>query len=318
MLRVPFFLYTGLKNFTRGGYEHAAKSFDQGVMDTSLKGKTCMVTGANQGLGFQISLELAKRGASLYMVCRNKERGLASISKVKEESSNEDVHLLLCDISSLQDVKRMSEEYKATGKPLDVLVNNAGVMVHEPIKSVDNYEINFATNTLGTYAVTRALEPCLKQAAPGSRVIMVSSGGALTSHLEVDDLQGDKMKKNDGTEKYARDKRRQIAMAEYLAAEWKDQGVVCCSMHPGWAETEGVKTSIPGFYKTFKDKMRSVEQGADTAVWLSLCPFEMIEGGGFYLDRKPQAKHLPLAGTKYSTEKVRILVDKLDAMMMNE
>eukprot|EP00890_Picochlorum_soloecismus_P006281 jgi/Picsp_1/6654/NSC_03997-R1_protein len=316
MLRVPFFLYTGLKNFTRGGYEHAAKSFDQSAMDISLKGKTCMVTGANQGLGFQISLELAKRGASLYMVCRNKERGLASLSKVREESSNEDVHLLLCDISSLQDVKRMSEEYKATGKPLDVLVNNAGVMVHEAMKSVDNYELNFATNTLGTYAVTRALEPCLKQAAPGSRVIMVSSGGALTSHLEVDDVEGAKMKKDDGTERYARDKRRQIALAEHLGAEWKDQGIACCSMHPGWAETEGVKTSIPGFYKTFKDKMRSVEQGADTAVWLSLCPYEMIEAGGFYLDRKPRAKHLPLAAHKVTITYMRTIRLHLSAILL--
>lgn len=126
-LRIPFFLYTGLRQFTRAGYERAAAKFteeDQKVFKdpSSLKGKTCMVTGANQGLGYQISLELAKRGGKVYMVCRNKQRGETALEKIKKESENRDVHLLLCDVSSIEDVNRLCEEYRQSGKHLHVLV----------------------------------------------------------------------------------------------------------------------------------------------------------------------------------------------------
>jgi dehydrogenase/reductase SDR family protein 12 len=192
-----------------------------------------------------------------------------------------------------------------------VQINNAGVLIHDGSKSVDGYEINFATNTLGTYALTCGLEPALKASAP-SRVIMVSSGGALTAHLETVDLEGVKIKSKDGSDFYARDKRRQIALAEYFDEEWKNDGVHCCSMHPGWVETEGVKSSIPGFYNAFRSKLRNLEQGADTIVWLSVCPDVDIQGGEFYLDRKVTSKHLFMAGTKYSREDLQKLVRNLN------
>lgn len=124
MLRVPLFLYTGLKHFTKEGYLKAARNFDQQYMiqDSSLQGKTCMVTGANQGLGLQVSMELASRGGSLYMVCRNEAKGREAVERVKSLSKNENVHLLICDISSLQDVERMCTQYIQSGRPLHVLV----------------------------------------------------------------------------------------------------------------------------------------------------------------------------------------------------
>lgn len=311
---------TGLRHFTKGGYERASKRFEKnGVMsqEGSLQGKICMVTGANQGLGFQISVELAKRGSCLYMVCRNRERGNRAQEEVKKMSKNENVHLLVCDISSLGDIKLLGEEYVNSGKPLDVLIHNAGVLLHggEEV-SVDGHELNFATNTLGTYALTKALEPSLKK-SKDARVVFMSSGGALTSHLEVDDLENTKSRLKDGSALYARDKRRQIAMAEYFSELWKKDGIFSCSMHPGWVETEGVKTSIPQFYNTFKSKLRTLEQGADTAVWLAVSPVERLTPGGFYLDRSPQSKHLPLAGTKYSKETVETLIQRLDSMMIS-
>lgn len=276
-----------------------------------------MVTGANQGIGYQVSLELARRGLTCYMVCRNEARGQEAVERVRNATGNGNVHLLKCDVSSLEDIKSLADEYIASGRPLHVLVNNAGVMVHEDKNSVDGLELNFATNTLGSYALTRALEPALRRSAP-SRVIFVSSGGALTEKLEVDDLEGAKIRGSDkGTVQYARDKRRQIAVAERLARDWGAQGagIRCFSMHPGWTETEGVKTSIPGFYSAFKDRLRTLPQGADTIVWLAcLKDATQLEDGGFYLDRQPQAKHLPLAGTKYAEHDVDRLMQKLDGL----
>lgn len=95
LLRTTFFLSKGLRDFTRGGYQRAAKGFDNAAMDKpdSLRGLSAIVTGANQGLGFQTSVELARRGATLYMVCRNEERGRAAVEKVRQDSGNADVHL---------------------------------------------------------------------------------------------------------------------------------------------------------------------------------------------------------------------------------
>lgn len=150
-----------------------------------------------------------------------------------------------------------------------------------------------------------------------TQVIFVSSGGQYTEGLEVDDLEGAKLPGDDATRQYAQDKRRQVALAERWAARWAARGgaaVAAYSMHPGWAETEGVKTSIPGFYNAFKGKLRDLAQGADTVVWLCLQDMEKLEPGAFYLDRSPQAKHLALAGTRYAPAAVDRLWERLGEM----
>jgi len=333
MFRIPFFLYEGLRKFTRGGYEKAAASFDPSIKTRDLKGVSAMVTGANQGIGLQASLDLASRGSTLYMVCRNETKGKEAVEKVKEESGNTDVHLRLCDLSSLSSIFAFAKDFEASGKPLHLLVNNAGLMVHDGQRSADNYEMNFAVNTLGNYAITRALEPVLKRTAmssgaaagvdaknkPAVRVIFVSSGGALTEHLELEDLEGTKIaqKKDFGTIQYARDKRRQLAITEQLAKEWANPAAGAAAihvfaMHPGWTSTEGVKASIPDFHARFKDKMRTLPQGADTILYLCLEDIDKLKSGEFYLDRKLQSKHLPLAGTKCPEEEAKKLIATLD------
>ncbi|PSC75392.1 dehydrogenase reductase SDR family member 12 [Micractinium conductrix] len=245
------------------------------------------------------------------MVCRNEARGLEAVERVRADSGNQDVHLKVCDLASLAAIKALAADYLASGQPLDVLINNAGLMLHERTPSADGYEINFAVNTLAAFALTQALEPALHAAggggaSDGARVVFVSSGGQYTEPLVVVDLQAEKMKKFDGTLQYARDKRRQIAMAERFSEQWAAAGqrTRAYAMHPGWTETEGVKTSIPGFYNAFQSKLRNLQQGCDTTVWLCLQDATALQPGAFYLDRQPQAKHLPLSGTKYSAADV--------------
>lgn len=283
-------------------------------MRRDLKGCTCMVTGANQGLGFHTAQELAKRGATLHMVCRNPERGQEAVQRVIASSGNSDVHLQVCDVSSLAAVRQLARSFEASQQPLHVLVNNAGVLINEPATSADGYELSFATNTLGGFALTLLLEPVLKRSAP-ARVIFVSSGGMLTEKLEVDDLQSKKAGKHNGSSLYAKDKRRMVALAERFSERWQGAGVASYAMHPGWTVTEGVKKSIPGFYERFKASMRNLDQGADTIVWLALEDEAKLEGGAFYLDRAAQPKHLPLGGTTYSPEHVDKLWQQLEAMV---
>jgi dehydrogenase/reductase SDR family member 12 len=296
-------------------------------MSRSLEGKTAIVTGANQGLGYQTSLELASKGATLFMVCRNPERGAAAVEAIIKQTNNNNVHLKICDVSSLSSIQSLADDLKASKTPIHILVNNAGVMVHDKVISGDGMEVNFATNTLGPLALTRALEDLLvlgsmssanNNSNNGSRVIFVSSGGMLTENLVIDDLQCDKMSKFDGLIQYARDKRRQVAITEALAAEYRQSGknISVYAMHPGWTETDGVKTSIPGFYSTFKNKLRNLQQGADTIVWLCLEDAEKLKPGELYLDRQVQSKHLSLAwGSRYSDHDRTKLMEKLDAMI---
>lgn len=320
-IRAPFFLWVGLRHFTKAGYERAKSTLwtdeERLATNISLQNQHIIITGANQGIGFDTSLQLAKRQATVYMVCRNEARGKAAVDRVRTESKNNDVHLRVCDVSSLSSINSFAKDFVSSGIPLYALVNNAGVLLDGDGKSVDGYEINFATNTLGSFALTHALYPALKRAASEStgsspRVIFVSSGGALTENLEIDDLEAKQMNPYvDGTKQYARDKRRQIVMAEEFAKRWSRDGILVVSCHPGWVDTVGVQQSIPKFHSTFKTQLRNLEEGSDGIVYLC-CAGKLIDGG-FYLDRKVQAKHLPLAGTQHKQGDA----DKLMALLMD-
>ena len=306
------FLAIGMRRFTQAGYQRAAESFDPGDLTRNMNGRVAMVTGGNQGIGLAAAKGLAKLGFKVYIVSRNAERGLEAVEKVRNETGNPNVELLVCNVSSLEDIKALARKYRETGEPLHVLVNNAGVMV-DWAQSADGHELNFATNTLGSYAMTRAFEPILKDSTP-ARVIFVSSGGSLTEPLVVDDLEGSKVKrdKNFGQTQYARDKRRQLVIAEQLAKEWSGSGIGVYAMHPGWVDTHGVQTSMPDFRARFQGSLRNIDEGADTIVWLSVVEPERLEPGGFYLDRTSQSKHLPLSGTGYTQKEAEALMSKLN------
>ncbi|KAF6260751.1 hypothetical protein COO60DRAFT_857255 [Scenedesmus sp. NREL 46B-D3] len=311
--RAASFLLMGNKHFTKHGYTRASKSFDNSCMERSLAGRVCIVTGANAGLGFTCSQELARRGATLYMVCRSEERGRQALEKVRADSGNSDVHLAVCDVSSLASVASFAANWLASSRPCHLLVNNAGVLLNERLTTPEGQEQSFATNALGTAALTQRLMPALLAGAP-SRVIFVSSGGMYTERLHLDDLQHSSLQPWDGSAAYARDKRRQVAMAEHLTAAMPGQGVSFFSMHPGWSDTEGVASSIPGFHKAFRDKLRDTQQGVDTTLWLALEDEVKLQPGAFYLDRSPQIKHLTLGGTQYSPQQAADLWRKLMQM----
>jgi dehydrogenase/reductase SDR family member 12 len=183
------------------------------------------------------------------------------------------------------------------------------VQVDKHEESVDGHELNFATNTLGTFALTHLLQPSLERSGQGSRVITVTSGGAYTAPLVTDDLQMAQLVPFDGMLQYARDKRRQIAMMERFAARFAQGGMAvgCYLMHPGWADTGGVRTSMPSFHKTMQRQLRTLAQGVDTVLWLSLMDTAGLEAGALYLDRQVQAKHTFMSGTHYTDAQVDAL-----------
>ncbi|KAL4609087.1 dehydrogenase/reductase SDR family member 12 [Arapaima gigas] len=286
----------GLQEYTRAGYEAAAKHFVAGDLDVDLSGRSFVITGANSGIGKATACEVAKRGGTVHMVCRNKERAEAAKRDIVEQTKNENVHIHLLDMSSPRQVWEFAENFKKNNS-LHVLVNNAGCMVNQRELQEDGLEKNFATNTLGTFILTTALIPALKK-SHDPRVVTVSSGGMLVQKLNISDLQFE-TGTFDGTMVYAQNKRQQVILTELWAEEHKD--IHFSVMHPGWADTPAVRSSMPDFHARMKNKLRTEAQGADTVVWLAVSEAAVkLPSGLFFQDRKPVSTHLPLAFTRAS------------------
>ncbi|XP_031251369.1 dehydrogenase/reductase SDR family member 12 isoform X2 [Pistacia vera] len=310
--RATAFGVYGYLNFTRNGFLEHAKNFKEEDMQKRIEGKNCIVTGANSGIGYATAEGLALRGATVYMVCRSKERGEAALSSIQSKTGNPNIHLEVCDLSSVNDIKSFTSRFSSKDVPVHVLVNNAGSLEQNRVVTPEGFETNFAVNVLGTYTMTELMLPLLEKAAPDARVITVSSGGMYSVPLTTD-LQFSSGK-FDGVEQYARNKRVQVALTEKWSEMYKEKAIGFYSMHPGWAETPGVTKSLPSFSERFAGKLRTSEEGADTVVWLALQPKEKLVPGAFYFDRAEAPKHLKFAATGGSHTAVDSIVANLRSM----
>ncbi|KAL7384358.1 hypothetical protein ABVT39_000709 [Epinephelus coioides] len=298
----------GLQEYTKSGYEAAAKHFAPADLDVNLNGRSFMVTGANSGIGKATAQEIANRGGTVHMVCRNKGRADAAKDEIVEKSKNQNVHVHIVDMSSAKQVWEFAQTFSQSNI-LHVLINNAGCMVNQRELTEEGLEKNFATNTLGTYILTTALIPALKK-AEDPRVVTVSSGGMLTQKLNVDDLQFEKGA-FDGTMSYAQNKRQQVILIERWATQHKE--IHFSSMHPGWADTPAVQTSMPSFHTKMQSKLRTEAMGADTVVWLAVSAAATKQPSGlFFQDRKAVATHLPLAFSRPAPQEEEKLLAALE------
>ncbi|XP_073220991.1 uncharacterized protein [Cicer arietinum] len=283
--QTAFGLY-GYLNFTKPAFLDHSKKFKAEEIETKIPGKNCIVTGANSGIGYATAEGLAHRGATVYLVCRNKERGEAALSQIQSKTGNQNVYLE---------------------------VNNAGLIEQSRETTSEGFELNFAVNVLGTYTMTELMVPLLEKTSPDARVITVSSGGMYSTPL-IRDLQYSESNFN-GTEQYARNKRVQVALTEKWAEIYNNKGIGFYSMHPGWADTPGVAKSLPSFSKSLSGKLRTSEEGADTIIWLALQPKEKLVSGAFYFDRAEAPKHLTFAATSGSHSVINSVIDSLRSMV---
>jgi NAD(P)-dependent dehydrogenase (short-subunit alcohol dehydrogenase family) len=255
----------------------------------SLAERVCLVTGASGGLGLAAATAMARLGASLRLLVRDPARGEDARRRIAAETGNEDVRCELVDMSLRRSVRACAERLLAGDDPVHVLVHNAGVLPSERRETAEGLELTFATNVLGPHLLTRLLGERLVASAP-ARVIFVSSGGMYTQGLHVDDLQS-RSGPFDGRVAYSRSKRAEVVLAERWAEELAGTGVVVHSMHPGWADTPGIKSSIPAFQRVMRPLLRTPEQGADTIVWLAAAAEPAQTTGRFWCDRQVRATH---------------------------
>jgi dehydrogenase/reductase SDR family member 12 len=260
-----------------------------------MEGKVVLITGATSGLGLAAADGFAGLGATVWLAVRDRQRGQHARARICEFCYGADVLVDVCDLSELHSVRRFARDFAAEVPRLDVLVNNAGVLTQRRELSNDGIELTLATNVVGPFLLTNLLTPLLERSEPG-RIINVSSGGMYTQKLQVDDLQSEHGD-FDGPTVYARTKRAEVVLTELLARRVAHRGVVAHAMHPGWADTPGIKTSLPRFYKLTRPLLRTPAQGADTIVWLGAATEPAAESGGFWHDRRRRPTHL-LPGTR--------------------
>jgi NAD(P)-dependent dehydrogenase (short-subunit alcohol dehydrogenase family)/carbon monoxide dehydrogenase subunit G len=299
----------GLLGFTNVGYHWHKRNWKP--LAVSLRDRTVVVTGATSGLGRAAALQLAELGARVILVGRNRDKAEATRREIAAATGNDNVALALADLSLLADVRKLAQRLLRDEPRIHVLVNNAGVLLNRRTTTAEGNEATLATNLLAPYLLTQTLLPRLRESAP-ARIINVSSGGMYASGLALDDLQYEKST-YDGSRAYARSKRALVTLSELWAAQLKDSGVVVHAMHPGWADTPGVATSLPGFRTITRRLLRTAEQGADTITWLAASPEAAKVSGVFWLDREPHTTHV-FPGTDPSPQERQALWEALAAM----
>lgn len=225
--------------------------------------RVAVVTGANRGIGFEISKELAKKGLQVILTSRDPKKGEAATRKLAEEGFKVQYHMLdVRDPKSIESfVRYVSQEI---GR-VDILVNNAGILPDhsgQPTSSETIVE-TFVTNAMGPYLLSEALLPLMKKNHYG-RIVNVSSGMGQLSEM------------NGGYPAYRMSKTALNAVTRMLASEAGESDIKINSMCPGWVRTDMGGASAD----------RSVEEGADTGVWLATLPSDG-PSGGFFRDREP-------------------------------
>jgi dehydrogenase/reductase SDR family protein 12 len=276
-----------LPGYSKIGYLTRQFLLPSGSSDVS--GRSILVTGASAGIGEAACVRFAQLGARIHLVVRNADRGRAAVDRISAASGSRDIRLHLCDVSSMESVRDFSARFVDSGEPLNVLINNAGVLVHERTYTNEGFELTFATNVLGPFLMTALLLPVLRRSAP-ARVINVSSGGMYTARIDLDDLQLER-REFDGAGFYAHTKRAEVILSEEWAKRLPRDEVTVHSTHPGWVETPGVATSLPRFHRIMGPLLRDPAAGADTIVWLAGSPEAARTSGEFWHDRRTRPRH---------------------------
>lgn len=248
-----------------------------------MTGKICVVTGATGGIGGAAAAELARRGATVALVARSAARGEALRDRLREAGG--EVHLFTADLARQAEVRRVAAELAAAFPRVDVLVNNAGTFSWRRRRTADGVELQWAVNHLAPYLLTRLLLPRLR-AAPGSRVIAVSSGAHRNGRIDPRDPTGER-RRYSGLATYAATKLANILFTRELAHRPEAAGVAAHAMHPGVVATEILLGSFPPL-RLLKGRMLTPEEGARTVVYLATAPEAGTRTGEYWQDERPR------------------------------
>ena len=286
-------------SFTRVGCAVRSKLDDwTPLRDYHLDGRVVVVSGATSGLGRATAQLLAGCGATVIIHGRDAVRVRRVRNEIAAATSNDAVHTVVGDLAVLAAVRDIAAELLDRFDRLDVVIHNAGALNADRRTTKDGLEATVAVQVVAPFLLTALLRERLGAARPG-RVLTMSSGGMYAAPLAVAGLEIAPADYR-GTDQYARAKRAQVTLNELWAGAVDPAGVVFHAVHPGWADTPGVESSLPRFHRLVGPLLRNPEQGADTIAWLAADDGEpATTTGGFWHDRRRRSIHR-LARTRRS------------------
>lgn len=276
------------------------------MASAELAGRTFLITGANTGIGRATAVVLAGRGGKVYLACRSPEKGRRAAADIAAATGNDGVTFLHLDLADLASVRRCAQEFLATGDPLHVLINNAGVGGVRGITR-DGFELAFGVNHLGHFALTSALLDHLAASAP-SRVVTVSS----ELHYQAKGVDFDAVRRRTasfvGTSEYAVSKLCNVLFSAELARRVQGRGITTYALHPGAVATDIYRRAPWPLRKLMTLRLLSPEQGATTSLYCATDDSVAADSGRYY-DRCRQKEPSTVA----TTELARILWDRSQA-----
>jgi retinol dehydrogenase-12 len=249
--------------------------------DGGARGRTFLVTGGNTGIGLSTATELARRGGRVYIGCRSMAAGEAAVAAIKSAAGSRDVWLLPLDLSSLTSVRACAAAFLASGEPLHVLVNNAGVGGQRGL-TVDGFELHFGVNHLGHYALTLLLLDRLTASGPDARIVNVSSA----AHYGAPGIDFEAVRRRTasftGQREYAVSKLCNVLFTQELTRRLAGSGVSAHALHPGVVASD-IWRRVPRLVRPLiKARMLTTEQGAVTSLYCATSPALAASGGGYY------------------------------------
>jgi NAD(P)-dependent dehydrogenase (short-subunit alcohol dehydrogenase family) len=269
-------------------------------------GRTFLVTGGNTGIGLATAMELARRGGRVYVACRSESKGSHAVASIVAATGNADVMFLALDLADLGSVRACADAFLATGHPLHVLINNAGVAGRRGLTS-DGFELAFGVNHLGHFALTMALLDRLTASGP-ARVVTVSSD----SHYQARGIDFTALRRRTtgltGMGAYAVSKLCNVLFTQELARRLGDSGVTTYALHPGVVASDIWRRVPRPVRPLLTARMLTTEQGARTSLECATSADLAAHSGRFYDDCRERAP------SKVATPELgRILWDRSEA-----
>ena len=257
-----------------------------GLIDQSLKNRCCMVTGASSGIGREIALGLARKNATVFLVCRDQGRGSSAQDYIRQHSGNADVHLLLADLSVQKQVRSLAADFKRRHGVLHLLVNNAGVIIGRRVLTEDGIEMTFAVNYLGCFLLTNLLLGALKEGAP-SKIVNLTTSLHRMAGLDFGNLQGEKSFGRESA--YARSKLAVILFTYELARRLQGSGITVNCVCPGACSSGIWSHSSRTIDALFRVLMKEPGEGARLPLHLA-CSSDVEGQTGRYFQTRQHLK----------------------------
>ena len=243
----------------------------------NLSGKTAIVTGANTGIGFETALDLFQKGAKVYVACRNEEKALDAIKRMKAQGGTGELVYGHLDLANLSSVKEFSNQILGAESRLDLLINNAGIMIPPPSKTEDGFEIQFGVNFIGHFALTGNLINLL-ESTNGSRVVTLSSIAHRGAVIDFENFRLEKQYNN--WREYGQSKLADIIFALEFEKRLRSNGyqIMSLAAHPGFSKTDLQKNMDKDMLASLD--LMTAKQGAQPT--LAACLRKDAKGGQYW------------------------------------